>query len=102
MKVKIEIEQLLDEMTEVSDLFYKQQNAEANDKLILVLNHIEIIVNDLRNMNDNNDTLLYDEPKINSILYTAMTAIENKDYILLADLINYELKEQFEAINNCL
>lgn len=98
MKMKENIEQLLKDFMEVSDLFYKQKNSEAHNKLLLLLNDIENAMNDLVNLKQEDKNILFDEAKINEILLQAMNALENSDYILLADLINYELKEQFEKV----
>lgn len=98
MKIKEDIEQLLNKFAVVSDLFYKQKNSEAYNVLFSVLNDIEQVINVLKNLNCENKNLYFDESKINSTLYNAKTALENNDNILLADIINYELREHFENV----
>lgn len=98
MKIKEDIEQLLIKFAEVSDLFYKQKNSEAYNTLFSVLNDIEQVINNLKNLKNDNKNQNFDESKINSTLFNAKTAMENNDNILLADIINYELREHFENV----
>lgn len=97
MEIKSEVEQLIINLTDVSDLFYKQMNAAAYSKLIMVFNEIEKVMNVLGSEDIN---IVFDVKKINNSLTEAMTAMENQDYILLADIIKYDLIEHFENVKN--
>lgn len=97
MELKGEIEQLIIKLIDVSDLFYQQMNAAAYSKLIMVFNEIEKVMDVLGSEDIN---IVFDVKKINNSLVEAMTAMENQDYILLADIIKYDLTEHFENVKN--
>jgi hypothetical protein len=102
MEIKENIEQLMVNIEIISDMFYKQMNAEAFDKFNLILNEIELVMNELNMLQSQNISLDFDDKKINATLIEAMNAMENKDNILLADILKYNLIENFKDIANNL
>lgn len=93
MDIKIEVELLINSLAEVSDLFYKQMNATAQSKLVSLYDEIEKVMNILGKQSKDLDI-----KKINNSLMEAMTAMENQDNILLADIIKYDLIDYFKNI----
>jgi hypothetical protein len=91
-----EVKNTICEIGEVADLFYMQKNNDAYNKLSGTLIQISDILYKLST--DVDMGMKIDVNKLNQILYEAMNAIENKDSVLLADILQYELVEQFNNL----
>lgn len=102
MKSNGDIENLLISIEQVSDLFYKQMNTEAYVKFAQVLNDIETVINEIKMLKREDSTINFDDIKVNNTLIEAMNALENQDNILLADILNYDLKQHFESIRKSI
>ncbi len=96
----MEIKMILDEIEEVSELFYMQKINDATMKLDSLLLHISIIISEVQDIKNNGNNIEFDENKFNSILTDALSALELKDYILLADIFKYDLTESLSVLNN--
>ena len=96
--IKEDISKLNIKINEVADLFYKQFEEEANAKLNLLLYDIENTINNIV-MLENID---FDTNALNSSLNEAVNAMINKDNILLADILKYELTSQFDHVQELL
>lgn len=82
-----------------TDLFYQNKIDEGYKNLDNTLGKISGIINDVIMYQEESGKDTQGE-KIISILTEAMKALENKDALLLADILQYDLKELFEEIRN--
>lgn len=83
-----------------TELFY-QQNADSGYAYLQKTLELLISANELLNSNyfinkDNEN----EENKLNFSFMKAMEALEEKDVILLSDILKYEIKENFMSIIN--
>ncbi|WMJ90227.1 hypothetical protein [Anaerocolumna sp. MB42-C2] len=83
---------------EVTVLFYQQQENLGYNKLNLTLNKIELALNEIFRLKNDNNEIQIDEQKIIGRLSDAMEALAIKDSVLLADILQYEIAEQFKNI----
>ena len=67
---------LVIKIEEIVDLFYQQKEHEGYEKLGNLLGEL----------------ILISRPLFSEKLLMAMTALENRDVVLLADILNYEIK----------
>lgn len=87
---------------EVTDLFYKQKNNEGYTRLNSVLINMTNTVEQLFAYKLENNNVNIDENKLILTLTDAMHAMEKKDTVLLADILQYEIIEQFRSIEKLL
>ena len=84
------IDNTIDIISDMSELFYQQKTNEA-------LNSMNILLDNIMNIGayiDNNaDMSLEDKNKIVVILSETLNSMEMKDYILLADILKYDMSE---------
>lgn len=92
--------QTIIDIEEVTECFYKQKNKEGYARLDGVLESISSAVDKIFEYKLENNSIEIDETRLISTLTDAMKAIEEKDTILLADIFQYEILEQFQKISN--
>lgn len=83
--------QIIDSIDETTTLFYQRKTEEGYQRLQTTLEEIVGAVDRLytqKNVQANNSN------DILNILGTAMTALENKDTILLSDILKFDLKQE--------
>jgi hypothetical protein len=85
------IYQTIDSIEETTALFYQQKTEDGYQRLQATLEGIigsvdQLYTQDNVQANNSNDIL--------NILNTAMAALENKDTILLSDILKYDLKQE--------
>lgn len=83
-------------MKQTTYLFYQQKNKEGFQKLDYTLNALLQVVNEIINFQSGNNEKLVEEQILNVVLTEAMKAIEQKDTILLADILTYEIDDMLE------
>ena len=83
---------------EVTVLFYQQQENLGYNKLNPALNKIELALNEIFRLKNDNNEIQIDEQRIIGRLSDAMEALAIKDSVLLADILQYEVAEQFKNI----
>ena len=83
---------------EVAALFYQQQENLGYNKLNPTLNEIELALNEIFRLKNNNKEIQIDEQEIIGRLNDAMEALAIKDSVLLADILQYEVAEQFKKV----
>lgn len=91
-----DVKSIVCEIDEIADLFYMQRNNEAYNKLNGALVQISDILFKLSV--DKDIAIRVDINKLNEVLHDAMNAMEKKDSVLLADILQYELVEQFNNL----
>lgn len=92
----------IEEIERVTDYFYKQQNQTGYSELDQVITDISLTIDTIFKYRLEKQTINFDEQKLIATLTEAMKAIEGKDSILLADIFQYDLLEQFHDIINQL
>lgn len=88
----------LQELRECVDYFYQQKNQDALQKLELVLGKMQYVIDMLFSYQQEKSTLELDENRIMNILKNALDALEGGDYILLADIIQYDFVDYMEEL----
>lgn len=83
----------------MSELFYTQKDTEGYAKLEETIGYIsktmELLLGSVGEIEVPKDYI-----EIINHLNDALSAVESKDTILLADILQYEIKERFQAILN--
>ena len=85
----------IDNIDEVTELFYQQKNNEALVKMEPIFVAISEISTQIVSLEN-------DSSRILEILVQALNALEEKDYILLADILNYDMTEELKCIKDQL
>ena len=88
---KVTIEELKINLKEISDILYSGETTKGMADMGLVIPDLAILANSIDD-DELNGRLL------NDVLVPALEAMESKDGLLLADVINYELMNILEEI----
>ena len=90
---KKQIELIIDRVQDVIDLFYQQNNAEAFGKFGNIIGDMTHAVDMLASYKAEHSDFDMDETKICDILNEAMKALEDRDTVLMADILQYDFVE---------
>lgn len=82
-----------DEIQEVIELFYEQNDKEAFEKFNLAIGNIMSMVDILHDYKNTDMDFEFDEIKVCNILKEAMDALQSDDKVLLADILQYDFVE---------
>ena len=94
------IKEVINGIDKTTDLFYQNKINDGYIQLENMLFTINETVNAISNYKKNIDNnCCFDENKLNTILTEAMNALEVRDSLLLADILQYDLKEMFVEVN---
>ncbi len=94
-----DLNQLLEEITTVTDYLYQQKLSEGYRRLDGLLGNIMIAVDQLfAYRSEALNTFSFDEARLVQTLTAAMKAMEEQDSVLLADILSLETTQQFEEI----
>lgn len=96
-EIKGELNQVIEEINEISVYIYQQDLRNGLMKLDGTLGNIMKVLNSVLIYAAENNIQI-DQKSIISNLTAAMQALEEKDYVLLADILLYEIAEQFHEI----
>ena len=99
--MKNKIEQIIQDIKEISDYLYQQKVSQGYAKLNITLGNIINIIEDIFIYIKDNK-VPFDENRLTSNLTLAMQAMEDRDTVLLADLLVYEIAEQFKEIDSLI
>lgn len=91
------IGKLINTIEETNILFYQQKNGEAYQKLLIIIDDLLVIVDTINN-GISNHTYNLTDISLNGILEEVIRALEEKDPVLVADILQYELTEQLKEI----
>ncbi len=97
--LKNEIQTIIEETKEVADLFYQQKDSEGYGKLGSVIDMISKSIENLFVAKVTTGTPDFDQSRLLETLGEAMKAMAEMDSVLLGDILQYDLIEQFEKIN---
>lgn len=96
--LKNEISLLLKEITEVTDYLYQQKSAQGLKRLDTLLGKIMTVIDKLFSYKATGK-IDFDENVLAEALTLAMNAIEEKDYVMLSDVLIYEIAAQLSEIS---
>lgn len=100
--MKQQVEQNISEIDAVVELFYQQKTQEAYNQLDSVLGNFMTIVGGLMQYQQEQENVDIDVNVLTEALKEALSAMEERDAILVADVLKYELIEKLEAISAML
>lgn len=86
------------EIEEVVELFYQQKLQEALDKFQGVIGSIMTAIDTLFTYKAEHKEFELDEVKITNTLKDAMGALEDRDMVLLADILQYDYLEYMNEL----
>ena len=98
MNIKDQISKVLEKIDGVVGLFYQQQEKEGYKEMQEMIEDIANLMDGLYNYAKEEEYFNYDQVRLVEGLTEAMNALEDKDTILLADVLQYELAEQLKLI----
>lgn len=96
--IKEQITQNINEIDEIVEMFYQQKTQEAYTKLDPVLGNLLISIDAVVAYQQEHSELEIDVNGLTEALKEALSAIEEKDAILMADVLKYEVIEKLEAM----
>ncbi len=99
-ELKKNLQQMNKDIEEITDHFYRKQDKEGYDKLNQNIPKIMGVIEEIMVFASKNKNIQIDENAILNALNKAMNAMEQKDTVLIADILKYELSEQFNNIIN--
>lgn len=87
-------EDIIQLIGDVTTLFYQNKINKGYQRLEKLIDIIDITMTELHS----EDIVKIEERNITTILADAMKAMEQQDALLLADILEYELKEVFQGL----
>lgn len=97
-ELKEQIEQIEQQIDNVSELFYQQKNQAAYNQLEDIIINVAKVIETVYAQNPDNPDVMEKINKLTLTLRETMEAMENKDTILLADMLKYEILEVLQTI----
>lgn len=88
----------MEELKQNLELFYQQKNQEALEQFDSILGKLASTVDMLFAYRESHADFSFDEEKVKSSLVEAMEAMQDKDLILVADIMQYDFIEYIEEI----
>lgn len=98
MNMKDQIRKVLGGIDGVVGLFYQQQEKEGYKEMQGLIEDVANLMDGLYIYAKEEEYFNYDQVRLVEALTEAMNALEDKDTILLADILQYELSEQLKLI----
>lgn len=86
------------EIEEVVELFYQQKLQEALAKFEGVIGGMMTVIDTLFTFRAEHEGFVFDEAKITNTLKDAMGALEDRDMVLLADILQYDYLEYMNEL----
>ena len=100
--IREQIAQNINEINEVVEMFYQQKAQEAYAQLDLVLGNLLAAIDATVAYQQEHSELEIDVNGLTEALKEALSAMEEKDAILMADVLKYEVVEKLEAMMSVL
>lgn len=86
------------EIEEVVELFYQQKLQEALNQFQVVIGSMMTAIDAIFTFKTEHEGFGFDEGKITSTLKDAMQALEDRDMVLLADILQYDYLEYMNEL----
>lgn len=99
-KIEELAEQILINIDGMTDLLYQGKVTEGYSLLNNVINQMDQLIRQIVSYQNESNNRIVDETKLLGSVEEAFKAMEGKDTVLLADIFNYDIKEQLEMIVN--
>lgn len=96
--IKQQIEQNIEEIDAVVEMFYQQKTQEAYSQLDQVLGKLMTVIETVAVYQQEHTDVEIDITGLTEALKEALSAMEERDAILMADVLKYEVIEKLEAI----
>lgn len=96
--IREQITQNINEINEIVEMFYQQKTQEAYTQLDPVLGNLLKAIDDVVAYQQEHAEIEIDVNGLTEALKEALSAIEEKDAILMADVLKYEVVEKLEAM----
>jgi|SRR5690606_22841012 hypothetical protein len=93
---KDEITQVLNKIDTTTELFYQNRQQEGFEALFEIINLLSVIIDKIGKDQADGHAIPLQTEKLNGILLEALGALEQKDTVLLSDILKYELVEALE------
>ena len=100
--IREQIAQNINEINEVVEMFYQQKAQEAYAQLDPVLGNLLAAIDATVAYQQEHSELEIDVNGLTEALKEALSAMEEKDAILMADVLKYEVVEKLEAMMSVL
>lgn len=100
--IRGQLENNISEINEVVEMFYQQKTQAAYAQLDLVLGNMLATIDAVVMYQQKHSDKEIDVNGLTEALKEALSAIEEKDAILMADVLKYEVIEKMEAIKESL
>ena len=97
-KEKKQVIKMTDDLQEVLDLFYQQNDHEAFAKFEGILEEIAKTIDNLAEYKKKHLEFEMDEKKIYNIFDEAMQALQVKDNVLMSDIFQYDFIEYINEL----
>lgn len=96
------IDNITTQIEEVSDLFYQHKDHEGYVKLNDTIGFLLELAEQLKQLVAEQTEISLNEQEFLSVLNEALAALEEKDTVLLSDILQYDLTEQLDAMKKLL
>lgn len=93
--LKDKINEVIELIQVTTDSFYQQKENNAYNTLNIMLGKLMNVMDELNHINEDID---FDENQFNENLRETLKALEDKDTVLVSDLLVYEVKEQLISV----
>ncbi len=97
-KEKGQVLQTIQKVQDTVDLFYQQKQKNGLDTLYATIGEIMETVDLLCTYKAENEGFQMDEQRLLASLKECMEALENADYVLLADIFQYDFIEYMQEL----
>lgn len=97
-ELKEQIQQLEQQIDTVSELFYQQKDSEGYSQLDAVVVNVAKVIETVYTANPGDEAAIEKIDKLTTVLHETMGAMEDKDTILLADMLKYEILEVLQSL----
>lgn len=92
--------QILESIDKMTELLYQEKVTEGYALLNGVIGQMDQLIKQIVTYQNEKNERIVDETKLLGSVEEAFKAMEAKDIVLLADIFNYDIKEQLEQVVN--
>ncbi len=96
--MRVRIEEAISSIEQTTDKFYQNKTEDGYNQLGETISILTETINEIYEYKMQGNEIGIDENALVEVLTEAMNAMENKDMLLLADILQYELKGLFEKV----
>lgn len=96
--IKKNIQERIQSLDAIAELFYQQQDKKGMEELSAELPRLVTVIDEMYLYKQEHEEMQFKDTEIQEALQQMLSSMEQKDYILLADVIKYEIIEKFQAI----